>query len=76
MMADIVERLLERDVFGKIQALRAEVAALREGLTALLPNKLCGESWDLPDEETVEITITFGELKRARAVLERSDNAS
>jgi len=42
---------------------------LRAALEAILPPKLCGEGWDLPDDETVAITVTFGKIKAARAAL-------
>lgn len=42
---------------------------LRAALNSILPSPLCGESWDLPDEEMVHITVTLGELRAARAAL-------
>ncbi|HEX8382413.1 MAG TPA: hypothetical protein VF592_03460 [Sphingomonas sp.] len=42
---------------------------VREALSDLLPAPLCGEAWDLPDSNTVAITITFGKLRAARAAL-------
>lgn len=47
----------------------AAAPLLVEALDALLPGPLCGESWDLPDEEMVQITVTLGELRAARAAL-------
>jgi hypothetical protein len=49
-------------LLAEITRLRAVEAALAD----LLPTPLCGESWDLPDSETVAITITFGKLRAAR----------
>jgi len=57
---------------------REALAKAREALDALLPPILCGESWDLPDAETVEITTTFGALKaarEARALLQQGDES-
>jgi hypothetical protein len=42
---------------------------LLAALSSILPSPLCGESWDLPDEEMVQITVTLGELRAARAAL-------
>ena len=47
------------------------VRELVEALEDLLPPPLCGESWDLPDKETVSITVTLGKLKHARKVLSK-----
>lgn len=44
--------------------------AVREALSDLLPSPLCGEAWNLPDHEHVQISITFGKLKAARTALE------
>lgn len=52
----------QRAISEREQAL---VTAMRE----LLPSKLCGESWNLPDTEHVTISINFGKLERARASL-------
>jgi len=49
--------------------LMAAAPALKDALDALLPGPLCGESWDLPDDETVQIATTFGKLRAARAAL-------
>jgi len=50
-------------------ALFAAAPDLRAALHSILPSPLCGESWDLPDEEMVQITVTLGELRAARAAL-------
>lgn len=42
---------------------------LLEALQAILPGKLCGESWSLPDDESVQIMVTFGDLKAARKAI-------
>lgn len=47
-----------------------EAARLREALDELLPSKLCGESWNLPDTEKVTIVTTIGAIKQARAALQ------
>jgi len=47
----------------------AAAPMLLEALDALLPSPLCGESWGLPDDETVQIATTFGKLRAARAAL-------
>jgi len=63
---------------ARVKELEAENAKAREALDALLPPILCGESWDLPDAETVEITTTFGALKAARevrALLQQGDES-
>jgi hypothetical protein len=49
--------------------LLTDVAALREALSGLLPGKLCGESWGLPNDESVSISVTFGAIAAARAAL-------
>lgn len=61
---------------AKLAQAKAEIDRLNGALdeamrTArdLIPGKLCGESWGLPDNETVGITVTFGALKRARVLL-------
>jgi hypothetical protein len=52
----------------RIEALE-EAARLYEALKALMPGLLCGESWNLPDDEGVSILVTFGNLKAAREVI-------
>ena len=44
------------------RATKAEAANARlmEALANLLPTKLCGESWNLPDNESITIVTTFG----------------
>lgn len=51
-----------------VPALAAENTALREALDSLLPGPLCGEAWGLPDTEKVAITVTFGAIRKARAL--------
>lgn len=45
---------------------------LLDALEAILPDKLCGESWNLPDNESVQIVITFGELRAARTAVAKA----
>lgn len=52
--------------------LYAAAPDLLKALEEFLPPPLCGEGWNLPDDEPVEITITFGQLKRAREVLAKA----
>ena len=54
----------------KVEYLLARIATLEDALGDILPGKLCGESWGLPDAEAVSITVTFGKLKAARAAME------
>jgi hypothetical protein len=54
--------------FENAPALAAENTALREALHSLLPGPLCGEAWGLPDTEKVAITVTFGAIRKARAL--------
>ena len=54
-------------------ALIAAAPDLYLALSDLLPDKLCGESWDLSDDETVQIVITFGQLRAARAALRKAE---
>lgn len=54
----------------EIARLREERRGLVEALANLLPTKLCGEGWGLPDSETVSIVVTFGKLKAARAMID------
>jgi hypothetical protein len=49
------------------RARQEQTVKLLEAIDAILPSTLCGESWNLPDEETVSITVTFGKLRAARA---------
>jgi hypothetical protein len=49
--------------------LRAQKAQLVEALKAITPPTLCGESWNLTDTETVEVTATFGNIKLAREAI-------
>lgn len=49
------------------RARQEQTVKLLEALDAILPSTLCGESWNLPDDETVSITVTFGKLRAARA---------
>lgn len=56
------------------QAERIEIA--RAALAELLPSALCGESWGLPDEESVSISVNFGKIRRARAALSSLDSGS
>lgn len=51
----------------------AAASDLYGALDAIVPPALCGESWNLPDDERVEITISFGKLKAARAALSRAN---
>jgi len=46
---------------------------LLEALKDILPGKLCGESWNLPDDDTVSIVVTFGKLSRARAAIAQAE---
>lgn len=59
-----------RDQADEIARLREERRGLVEALANLLPTKLCGEGWGLPDSETVSIVVTFGKLKAARAMID------
>lgn len=54
-----------------LTASRSSNDEIVEVLEALLPSPLCGESWNLPDDEHVAIDITFGKLKTARALLSK-----
>jgi hypothetical protein len=54
---------------GPIKELAHHAERLAADLDALLPTPLCGESWDLPDTETVSIVVTFGKIKSARTTL-------
>jgi hypothetical protein len=54
---------------ARITSLEEENARLREALEGVVPSPLCGEAWNLPDNETAPITITFGSLRTARAAL-------
>lgn len=54
----------------KVGYLLSEIAKRDAVIRDLLPGKLCGESWNLPDDEKVQITVTFGALRRARAQIE------
>lgn len=54
----------------KVGYLLQEIAKRDAALRDLLPGKLCGESWNLPDEETVQITVMFGALRAARNLAE------
>lgn len=40
-----------------------------EALRGILPGKLCGEGWNLPDDELVQIMVTFADLRAARAAI-------
>lgn len=60
-------------VLAAIAKLEAERDALVEALDGLLPTKLCGEGWNLPETETVAVTITFGKLNAARAILAKME---
>jgi hypothetical protein len=59
------------DTLKALSARLAEVDTenerLREAFAGIMPGKLCGESWDLPDSESVSISVTFGALRKARA---------
>jgi len=59
-----------RQAADEIARLREERRGLVEALANLLPTKLCGEGWGLPDSETVSIVVTFGKLKAARAMID------
>jgi hypothetical protein len=48
---------------------REQAASLLEAIEAILPSTLCGERWNLADEETVSITVTFGKLRAARTAV-------
>ncbi len=58
-----------RHRLASVHALEAELAGVRAALDGILPTKLCGESWRLPDTEKVSIVVTLGKLKAARAIL-------
>ena len=62
---------LARAAIAALAATAARVAELEAALRDLLPSKLCGESWDLPDSDTVHIAVTFGKIRAARAALDR-----
>lgn len=42
---------------------------LLAALDEIIPPPLCGEDWNLPDDDIATITVTFGKLRRARAAL-------
>lgn len=48
---------------------------LLEALESILPSALCGESWNLSDDESVSIIINFGKLRRARAAIAKATGA-
>lgn len=56
------ERKQDADLFAASPGMLA-------ALEGLLPGKLCGEGWNLPDDETVSITVTFGNLRAARSAV-------
>lgn len=58
------------------RARQEQTAQLLEAIEAILPSTLCGESWNLPDEETVGITVTFGVLRAARAAAANARGAA
>jgi len=60
------------DIF-EARATKAEAANARlmEAVANLLPTKLCGESWNLPDGESVTIVATFGKLAALRQALDQ-----
>lgn len=55
---------------AKVEHLLGEIAKRDAVIRDLLPGKLCGEAWNLPDDETVQVTVTFGALRRARVQIE------
>jgi len=54
----------------------AAAPAMLAALTSMVPPALCGETWGLPPEERVEITITFGTLSAARAAIAKASGSS
>ena len=60
---------------------RAAIAAapltqqLLDALREIMPSRLCGESWNLPDDDTVSIVVTFGKVARARAAITAAEGA-
>jgi hypothetical protein len=55
---------------------REQAANLLEAIEAILPSTLCGERWNLADDETVSITVTFGKLRAARAAVTNARGAA
>jgi len=53
----------------QVSKLLEHVTQLSGALEALLPGKLCGESWSRPEDESVSITLSFGKLKAAREAI-------
>lgn len=71
-----VRRSLARDLQKAEATIERQAAALvlkDEALRDLLPGVLCGETWGLPDEEKVAITVTFGAIRKARALTDGSE---
>lgn len=66
-----VNELGDENVDEQIANARLIAAApdMLEALRAILPGKLCGEGWNLPDDELVQIMVTFADLRAARAAI-------
>lgn len=45
---------------------------LLDALDAIMPSPICGESWNLPDSESVQIVTTFGKIRAARAAIAKA----
>lgn len=54
---------------AELKIAQVRIRELEAALREMLPGKLCGESWSLPDTETVSIVTTFGKLAKCRALL-------
>lgn len=61
--------LSERNKAAVKPPLEAAAPDMLEALRGILPGKLCGEGWNLPDDELVQIMVTFADLRAARAAI-------